>query len=579
MIARMEIEPTQNRFDLAAEPSLARIRRDRETAPRRIQPLLAYLESHVYDLDLDYQQLKKACGVRDNTIPALFHQAAGLPPATYIRDCRMETAARLLSESDVKVWQISQLVGYSSLQVFGRAFKRWSKLSPVAYRRRHRKPADRQRRQVSLRRSSEIADTFRRALQGQASASEIAMVMEQLVELYPQSVRAVLASPSSASQEIAAVAPSHPLIASDRVQRIQAEAIWSRLADLPEVKQRELIHRDLHLRTSAFFHFLREKSREVGRDDRARGVAVAELALETLSAMEPQPPAEELAGLATLGWASLANARRLALDFSGAESALDRAEHQLQQANPDEELRAEVLTHKAALRWYERRFAEAVQLQSEAIGLLRAVAEPRRIAKGLVWRAAIRLGARKAEQAIPDLEEALKLAGDYDPISHSALPNLVYAYLESGRIADAAQALPRVSELAASAPDRLHALQLTWLEGLVRRATGDTRIADRSLTAAREGLLEVGAHEHAAGVSLDLAELRFSTGDVEAAAQLASEALPLLASLGLHTETAAAHGTLAASIAAGQVTVDVIREAKAAVETFRRDPLRSYDRA
>ena len=74
--------------------------------------------------------------MRDNTVPIQFHAAVGRPPRAYIEDRRLETAARLLADSELKVWRIGDLVGYGTVQVFSRAFKRWSSLRPSAYRRR-----------------------------------------------------------------------------------------------------------------------------------------------------------------------------------------------------------------------------------------------------------------------------------------------------------------------------------------------------------------------------------------------------------------------------------------------------------
>ena len=62
----------------------------------------------------------------------------GLPPYAYIEDCRLEVACRLLTDTDLKVWQIAQLIGYSTLQVFSRAFDRWSGVRPTIFRNHSR---------------------------------------------------------------------------------------------------------------------------------------------------------------------------------------------------------------------------------------------------------------------------------------------------------------------------------------------------------------------------------------------------------------------------------------------------------
>lgn len=128
------MSPTSKLLEEAAVLTLERIRRDRRKAPAQIQPLLRYLETHLFDGGLDAIRLKQACGVRDNTLPLQFHHSVGLPPYAYIEDCRMEVACRLLVNTDLKVWQITQLLGYATLQTFSRAFHRWSGIRPSTYR-------------------------------------------------------------------------------------------------------------------------------------------------------------------------------------------------------------------------------------------------------------------------------------------------------------------------------------------------------------------------------------------------------------------------------------------------------------
>jgi len=130
----MRHDPSRDLLVAAAAETLARIRRDRESVPSRVRPLLAYVEQHLFEKSLDVNQLKRACGVRDNTIPIRFTATLGRTPHRYIEDHRLETARRLLRDTDLKIWQVADLVGYSSIQVFSRAYVRWSGESPSTYR-------------------------------------------------------------------------------------------------------------------------------------------------------------------------------------------------------------------------------------------------------------------------------------------------------------------------------------------------------------------------------------------------------------------------------------------------------------
>lgn len=179
---------TQKLLDRAAAPTLERIRRDREKAPRQIQPLLGYLERHLFDADLDANRLKIACGVRDNTLPIRFHDVLNLPPYGYIEDCRMEVACRLLAETGLKIWQVGQLLGYSTLPVFSRAFHRWSGLRPTKYRHQYRRECERRARQAAGSMKEPISwSTLRRAVSGRLEREEADELARCLGELYPES--------------------------------------------------------------------------------------------------------------------------------------------------------------------------------------------------------------------------------------------------------------------------------------------------------------------------------------------------------------------------------------------------------
>lgn len=178
-------------LDKAAAPIFERIRRDKERAPTQIRPLLEYLEKHLFDPALDGTRLKRACGVRDNTLPISFHKALSLPPYAYIESCRMEVACRLLRGSRLKVWQIAQLLGYSTLQVFSRAFRRWAGVRPSVFRSREPPVAlDEEDRTPAI-----SMETLVKAVEGNLDKREADELSRVLANLYPESFR-----PSASAQ-------------------------------------------------------------------------------------------------------------------------------------------------------------------------------------------------------------------------------------------------------------------------------------------------------------------------------------------------------------------------------------------
>ena len=175
-------------LETAATPALERIRSDLERVPPRLRPLLEHLETHLFDPALNVSNLKRACGIRDNSIAILFHAEVGHSPKNYISDRRLETAALLLRETQLRVWQIGELIGYSSLGVFSKAFNRWSGQRPKAFRKRSRERL-REGGETQLARPVVTdGERLRLALAGKLDSQDAEVLIRRLLELYPDVV-------------------------------------------------------------------------------------------------------------------------------------------------------------------------------------------------------------------------------------------------------------------------------------------------------------------------------------------------------------------------------------------------------
>lgn len=165
----------------AAHPTLERIQRDRRRVSPRLRPMLEHIERYLFDPQLNVNRLKQACSIRDNSIAIHFHSQIGQSPKAYLSQRRLETASRLLRDSDLRVWRIAEMVGYSSLGVFSKAFNRWAKHRPMAFRRQARELV--QDPPVRLLSTVEFMD---RALSGALTDREARHLVDRLLELYPE---------------------------------------------------------------------------------------------------------------------------------------------------------------------------------------------------------------------------------------------------------------------------------------------------------------------------------------------------------------------------------------------------------
>ncbi|MFG2416948.1 GlxA family transcriptional regulator [Streptomyces goshikiensis] len=90
------------------------------------------------DADLSADALAQRVSLSTRHFSRLFVQRTGTTPAAYVESARLETARRLLEESDAGLPQIAATSGLGSLQTLHRTFQRHLGTTPAEYRRRFR---------------------------------------------------------------------------------------------------------------------------------------------------------------------------------------------------------------------------------------------------------------------------------------------------------------------------------------------------------------------------------------------------------------------------------------------------------
>lgn len=590
---------TQRILETAAAESVERIRRDRANAPQRLKPLLAYIEEHLFDPSLDVNQLKRNCGVRDNSVPIQFHSAVGRPPHGYIEDRRLETACRLLGESPMKIWQISEVLGYSSIQVFSRAFSRWSGQRPTTYRKkaRHRKEVHPEVPQMVEESLEARTEMLRRAIAGELSLDEANALIVRLRQLYPEPEPAITIGSSSGSagygsslaisntrsseQDLDGVdfwdakMRLETLLNTEELEASVGEQIWRELQKLSWQQQSVLI-RDLRLTTSNLFNLLRTKSRIVGRRDPRRGVQIADLALKSLDAVDEMAIGSgRLAGWKAQGWAWLANARALANDLRGAEQGISAAERFLQLGDRDAMAQGDVALFKAALRRDQRRFAEAWDLLEQASEQYKQSDRQDLVGTVLIAKATVRYEEGDALGAIPFLQEALvRMDEATDGFLKLALyHNLVTAYAETGQYSQALELLPQTRHLASIWGKGYYEIRLRWVEGIILRGRGQFEQAETSLVEAREQFTRFGDLIGAALVCLDLAALYYRQNRLADVERLAGSMVPTFGALQQHREAFAALTLFQRAVEERNLTNVVIEQARKSLQRSVRRSL------
>ena len=96
--------------------------------------ILSYLEEHFADSGLCLKSLAFEFDMTESYLSRFFRGNSGINFIDYVSEKRMALASRLLKDTDLKVREIMEKVGYSDLPSFTRKFKQVFTMSPGNYR-------------------------------------------------------------------------------------------------------------------------------------------------------------------------------------------------------------------------------------------------------------------------------------------------------------------------------------------------------------------------------------------------------------------------------------------------------------
>ncbi len=350
----------------AATPAYERIRRDLEIEglPDPVRRFLAYYREHLFDPDLNVSAARRELEIRDNSVSTEFGSWLGCTPSHYLRQRRLETAARMLAETDLEEQRIGRAVGFNRYETFYKLYKSWTGMAPSRDRDDPASPLD--------------LPSWHRVFRGELAPEEAEQLLAELHRVYPE---------AAAAAGGVDVPLQKTVVDGAEYERYHAEHLWEGIRGLAfEDQQRQV--RGYLFQSTVLFDLLREKSREVGHRDRTLGIRIAELALGSLDGHEAVF-GDKIHDLRALGWAWLADARRLAGDFEGAEADFAQSDQQWAavRATKNLEALATIQLLKGELRVAQRRYPEALELLNESLRLSRLDADSEVRAHALVRRA------------------------------------------------------------------------------------------------------------------------------------------------------------------------------------------------
>ncbi len=101
---------------------------------QKIQQAISYIQEN-YDKDLNMAVVSNHISMNYSLFSYVFKQYTGNNFVNYLKEIRMKEAKRLLEDSDMKIIDISQTIGYENEKHFMKTFKAVCGVSPTQYRK------------------------------------------------------------------------------------------------------------------------------------------------------------------------------------------------------------------------------------------------------------------------------------------------------------------------------------------------------------------------------------------------------------------------------------------------------------
>ena len=104
-----------------------------EKDEKLMREITAAIEDHLIDSDFNVTMLQETVGIGQKLLYRKVKQITGVTPVEYIRNIRMEKAARLLNEGRFSISEVMYMVGFTKSGYFSKCFQEAFGMTPSAY--------------------------------------------------------------------------------------------------------------------------------------------------------------------------------------------------------------------------------------------------------------------------------------------------------------------------------------------------------------------------------------------------------------------------------------------------------------
>ncbi|WP_243009205.1 helix-turn-helix transcriptional regulator [Clostridium sp. AM58-1XD] len=101
----------------------------------RMKTMLHYIQKH-YSEEMSTAQIAASAAISESECLRCFRSIIGTTPIRYVRQFRIQEAARLLNQTDQKIADIAVQCGFQEMSYFAKAFRELKGCTPTEYRKK-----------------------------------------------------------------------------------------------------------------------------------------------------------------------------------------------------------------------------------------------------------------------------------------------------------------------------------------------------------------------------------------------------------------------------------------------------------
>ncbi|QJD86322.1 response regulator transcription factor [Cohnella herbarum] len=102
--------------------------------PKLAQEIIAYIHAHIHEV-ITLRNAANAFSYTPNYLGLMFREETGVAFTDYVIQARLLKAQELLTDTNLKIYEIADKVGYRNLNYFSKQFKDSFGISPLEFRR------------------------------------------------------------------------------------------------------------------------------------------------------------------------------------------------------------------------------------------------------------------------------------------------------------------------------------------------------------------------------------------------------------------------------------------------------------